>query len=446
MTKILPTVGPENSSISDLRYLLGDYKIIRLNGSHNTVHWHAEKSRNLKKINKEITVLIDLPGSKPRIKIDKAILINKNEKVIFFYGKPPKKKNIKLIEISNPLPKIKNNKYFLVNDNQYKFNLYKIKKNYILGISSQRFILENRKGLNLPESFYDEELQKKNVLNFISQLYKYGATFDAVGLSYVQSSDLVKIINKKYPTVLIVSKIENSLGVNNAKDIIKCSDAIMIDRGDLSAEIGEERLYEVIEKINFFCKELSKPLIMATQNLLSMKTQSLPTQSEIFAIGYAKKKNIDMLMLSDETAINKYWKRTLKWLNSFLKKDDNYVIIENENFDIWSVVNEQNNSNIVIFTKKGHSFQNLKLKNNNKYFIFSENKKIENRLNFYSNVIFNHCKFSKVNSEYIKKNIKKYSDVIFEKGRSAILVSILFPKKNSRANTLTLLSKHLFTK
>lgn len=171
---------------------------------------------------------------------------------------------------------------------------------------------------------------------------------------------------------------------------------------------------------------------MATQNLLSMKTQSLPTQSEIFAIGYAKKKNIDMLMLSDETAINKYWKRTLKWLNSFLKKDDNYVIIENENFDIWSVVNEQNNSNIVIFTKKGHSFQNLKLKNNNKYFIFSENKKIENRLNFYSNVIFNHCKFSKVNSEYIKKNIKKYSDVIFEKGRSAILVSILFPKKKTQ--------------
>ena len=442
--KILPTVGPLNSKINDLKYLAKNYSVVRLNGSHNTVNWHKNISINLKKFNKDLTILIDLPGSKPRIKINQSLLIKQFEEVIFFYGKKPKvTNNKKCIEISNPLPKIPNLNFFLVNDNQFVFNLTNIKKNSITGISRQKFLLENKKGLNLPGAFYDEKIQKKNVLNFIKKIIKSKVRFDAIGLSYVQSEALIRIINIKYPKFSIVSKIENSLGVKNSKAIIKNSDAVMIDRGDLSAEIGDQKLFSKVEDIISICKKFSKPVIMATQNLLSMNVSSTPSQSEIFAIGYAYKNYIDMLMLSDETAINKKWKNTLRWLNSFLKKNKNRDKKNEEEkvLDIWSILNVQKKTNIIIFTKKGYSFNKLDIKKENNYFIYSENQKLMNITNFYSNISFEYVKFQRSKTEYIKKAIKLDYKKIFNNGRPVILVTILFPKKNSRVNTLTLLSK-----
>ena len=61
----------------------------------------------------------------------------------------------------------------------------------------------------------------------------------------------------------------------------------MIDMRDLSAEIGEQKLFEKTEKIKEICNLFSKPILMATQNLYSMRSQNLPTQVKFF--GYAKK-------------------------------------------------------------------------------------------------------------------------------------------------------------
>ena len=93
----------------------------------------------------------------------------------------------------------------------------------------------------------------------------------------------------------------------------------MIDRGDLAAEIGVENLYESIIKIINVAKKYGKPVILATDNLISMKIRSNPTKSEVFALGFANDLNIDYIMLSDETATYSSWKKTLSWINIFLK-------------------------------------------------------------------------------------------------------------------------------
>ena len=88
--------------------------------------------------------------------------------------------------------------------------------------------------------------------------------FDAIGLIFVQSASIIKKIKAKYPKIL-VSKIENSLGCKNLDEIIQYSDIIMIDRGDLSAEIGEENLFNMVENISVKSKLFGKPLIIATE-------------------------------------------------------------------------------------------------------------------------------------------------------------------------------------
>ena len=443
MTKILPTIGPSNSKDKDIKFLSKKYRVIRLNGSHNTIQWHKNIANKIKKYNKETTILIDLPGAKPRIKIEKPILLNKNDTVVFYYNKKPKLKiKAYFVLLSNPLPKIFKLKNFLVNDNQYKFKTVNLSKNYLIGKSMQKFLLETKKGLNIPGAIYSEKIQKKNILNFIKRIDDNKVHYDAIGISYVQTSNILKTIKKKITNKSLVSKIENYSGVKNAEDIIKNSSAVMIDRGDLSAEIGEQKLFEKTEKIKEICNFFSKPILMATQNLYSMRSQDLPTQSEIFSLGYAKKNFFDMLMLSDETAISKNWKKILLWLEDFLKKKTDDEI--KTSVDLWSIINNLKQTNIVIFSKKGHIFKNMKVNNENNYYIFSEEKKLNFNLNFYSNITFNYTKFNKKSLSYIKKNISKYSKEIFKNSQPVVLVSIMFPKKNSRANSLTFLKKEDF--
>ena len=52
----------------------------------------------------------------------------------------------------------------------------------------------------------------------------------------------------------------------------------MIDRGDLSAEVGDENLYDGINKISIFCKKFGRPLIMATENLETFYKNNNPVR------------------------------------------------------------------------------------------------------------------------------------------------------------------------
>ena len=78
-----------------------------------------------------------------------------------------------------------------------------------------------------------------------------------MGLSFVQNESIIKSIKRISSNKLIVSKIENTQGCKNLEKIIYHSDLIMIDRGDLGAEIGDSNLFKMIEKISKKTKETS---------------------------------------------------------------------------------------------------------------------------------------------------------------------------------------------
>ena len=109
-------------------------------------------------------------------------------------------------------------------------------------------------------------------------------------------------------------------GLNNVKEITKNSDLIMIDRGDLLAEVGSNKLYKSIYKVSENAVNFDKPLIMATENLESMQTRLQPSKSEIIALEHSINLGTNIIMLSDETATSHLFLNTLDWLNNFLRK------------------------------------------------------------------------------------------------------------------------------
>jgi len=65
------------------------------------------------------------------------------------------------------------------------------------------------------------------------------------------------------------------------RDIVEASDGIMVARGDLGVEIPLEQIPSVQEEIINVCRQLNKPVIVASQLLESMVEYPTPTRAEV---------------------------------------------------------------------------------------------------------------------------------------------------------------------
>ena len=436
--KILPTIGPETIKTNNLKYILKRTNIVRINSSHNSIAWHKKAISKIKKINSSCVILIDFPGVKPRTINYSDTKIKKNQIVTFSFKKTTKKSTILL---SKPLPKIINKRFFSLDDGKIIFKTVSFNKNYIKGRALNNCLIKPKKGLNIPNSIYDNKTQEKTYLKYFKIFEK--TKIDAVGLSFIQNKNIISKLKKKYPNIIFVSKIENSEGLKNVEEISKYSDAIMIDRGDLSAEVGDENLYDGINKISIFCKKFGRPLIMATENLETFYKSNNPSRNDIVSLGFSKQINSDIIMLSEETALSPRWKKIFNWLKNFLKsKDINKNIISGDIF--WKISDIIKDHTLVIFSKKGLMFKEIFQNNiNNKVYVFTDTKKTFNLATYYKNTV---CimtkKFDNKNiGKFYLTNIKKYKNQIFKYNDFAFLITISFPKKGTAANSLSLIER-----
>lgn len=126
-------------------------------------------------------------------------------------------------------------------------------------------------------------------------------------LSFASSKEAVETVRKLVgPDSQIISKIESRSGLKNIDEIIASSDAILIDRGDLSRE-------ESVEKIPFLQKLIIKkanaaetPVYVATNLLESMTSSKKPTRAEVNDVVNTLLDGANGLVLAAETAIGKY--------------------------------------------------------------------------------------------------------------------------------------------
>lgn len=128
---------------------------------------------------------------------------------------------------------------------------------------------------------------------------------------------------------VVISKIESKMGVENVNDILRVSDAILIDRGDLSRE-------KPLETVPFLQKYIIRqavkervPVYVATNLLESMVNNIVPTRAEVNDIMNTLIDGADGLVLAAETAIGKYpvacvamVKKAIGAFNKFSEKSD----------------------------------------------------------------------------------------------------------------------------
>jgi pyruvate kinase len=123
-------------------------------------------------------------------------------------------------------------------------------------------------------------------------------------LSFASSAGDVELMRALVPEgSTIISKIESRAGVRNRDEIIDASDAVLIDRGDLSREVPVEYVPYYQKAIVRQANRWNTPVYVATNLLESMVTQSRATIAEMNDIANTLLDGVHGLVLAAETAM-----------------------------------------------------------------------------------------------------------------------------------------------
>lgn len=123
-------------------------------------------------------------------------------------------------------------------------------------------------------------------------------------LSFASSAGDVELIRALIPEgSTVISKIESRAGVRNRDEIIDASDAVLIDRGDLSREVPVEYVPYYQKAIVRQANRWNTPVYVATNLLESMVTNSKATIAEMNDIANTLLDGVHGLVLAAETAM-----------------------------------------------------------------------------------------------------------------------------------------------
>jgi pyruvate kinase len=123
-------------------------------------------------------------------------------------------------------------------------------------------------------------------------------------LSFASRAEDVAVIRDLLPAdATVISKIESRAGVRNMDGIISASDAVLIDRGDLSREVPLEHVPFYQKVVVRQANRWNRPAYVATNLLESMITNRRPTVAEADDIANTLLDGVHGLVLAAETAI-----------------------------------------------------------------------------------------------------------------------------------------------
>jgi len=168
--------------------------------------------------------------------------------------------------------------------------------------------VSNNKGINLPGVAVSVPALSEKDIEDLRWGLNAGADF--IALSFVRSAEDIKdvhrIMKEEGIHVPVIAKIEKPQAVTNLVEIVAAFDGIMVARGDLGVELPIEDVPLVQKHCIELARDAAKPVIVATQMLDSMITNSRPTRAEATDCANAILDGADALMLSGETSIGEH--------------------------------------------------------------------------------------------------------------------------------------------
>jgi len=315
-TKILATIGPASDSLEVIENLIrAGVNVFRLNFSHGSHESHFEVLQRIRQAEKNTGlltgVLQDISGPKIRVgKLEKPFELKKDDTIEFvqeeILGKKLSESSyITCINQPTILKQLKVDERIYLYDGMIRTTVISLSDTTVTVRVENDGILSSKKGVNFPNTRLGIDVltlkDRKDMLWGI----KNGVDFMAI--SFVQdANDMIearKILQAHNNNTQLFAKIEKFDAVENIDAILEVSDGIMVARGDLGIEVPFYEVPTLQKMLISKANEASKPVITATQMLLSMTTKETATRAEISDIANAVIDGTDAVMLSEESAV-----------------------------------------------------------------------------------------------------------------------------------------------
>ncbi|MCM1231855.1 MAG: pyruvate kinase [Ruminococcus flavefaciens] len=306
MKRFILTVGPALLHEVPLTEIHNERNIYRINGAHGNIE---EIEKYILKIREQIPdadILMDLPGNKIRTADlpNGGIPVEKGKK----FSIPSQCFNYREF-----YKYLKQGMTAWANDSVFEFEVVSADSEKIVFLSKSDGVLINNKGVHVRGIHSEIPFLFEKDLQLIQLANKWALSF--VGLSFVRKPENVQEVRSLVSGKTdLITKIETLDAVNNINEILPLTNYILIDRGDLSTDIGMEKIPRfqkyIIEKALFF----DVKIFLATQILKSMETKPIPTIGEIEALYEIYKSGVYGVQMSEETAVGKFVQNCVKVL------------------------------------------------------------------------------------------------------------------------------------
>ncbi len=379
-SKILATVGPSSNDVESLEKMIrAGVNVFRMNFSHGTHEEHSNVLRNIRTAMDNcgwiVGVLQDICGPKVRVgALEKEFDLKVGDKLLFMREEMTgyqESEDRYVLSINQPsiLDLINVDEHIYLYDGRIRVIVNEISDDAVMGIVQNDGVLASNKGVNFPNTTIN--------INVITDkdredmLWGIKNKVDFMAISFVQNAEDMKkaraILDENGGTQDLIAKIEKFDAVDNIDEILEHSDGIMVARGDLGIEVPYYMVPTIQKRLIQKANAQAKPVITATQMLLSMTENEVATRAEISDVANAVLDGTDAVMLSEESAIGHNPALAVKTMSDtiiqaetiydynqydkFDNRDDKDVI----NLSITQVATKLNSNGILALTTSGTS-------------------------------------------------------------------------------------------
>ena len=298
--------------------------IARFNFSHGSHEEQKGRMDMLKKIREEekkpVAILLDTKGPEIRtgvLKDGKKVLLKEGETITLTNEEIEGDETKVSLTYKGLVDDVQIGNMILIDDGLIGLKVKEKTETDIICTIVNGGELGERKGVNVP----NVPVRLPAITEKDKEDLKFGVEqkIDFIAASFVRNAECIleirSYLNKcGAPYIPIIAKIENSEGIDNIDEIIRCADGIMVARGDLGVEIPPSEVPYIQKMIIRKCNENYVPVITATQMLDSMIRNPRPTRAEVADVANAIYDGTDAIMLSGETAAGKYPLEALKMM------------------------------------------------------------------------------------------------------------------------------------
>ncbi|SDN90844.1 pyruvate kinase [Pseudomonas jinjuensis] len=324
--KILATLGPAIKSREDIRALVeAGANLFRLNFSHGEYADHAQRYAWVREVEQELSypigILMDLQGPKLRVGRFASGAVQLQQGQTFTLDLNDAPGDDKRVNLPHPeiIAALEPGMSLLLDDGKIRLQVLEARSDAIETRVMNSGELSDRKGVNVPEAVL--KLSPLTAKDRRDLAFGLELGVDWVALSFVQRPEDIEearaLIGDK---AFLMAKIEKPSAVQYIEEITRLADAIMVARGDLGVEVPAQNVPGIQKRIIQVCRQLGRPVVVATQMLESMRFSPAPTRAEVTDVATAVSEGADCVMLSAETASGQYPREAVEMMAKIIRQ------------------------------------------------------------------------------------------------------------------------------